>query len=52
LNQLKQGNQKKEEAEKHKVTISLSLSKAEVASSNNKIRGFANNALAIATLCF
>ena len=34
------------------TSFSLSLSKAEVASSNNKISGFFKNALAIANLCF
>ena len=34
------------------TAISLSLSKALVASSNNKITGFFKNALAIANLCF
>jgi len=34
------------------VTFSLSVSKADVASSNNKIVGFLMSALAIATLCF
>ena len=34
------------------TSISLSLSKAEVASSNNKIQGSFKNVLAIANLCF
>mmetsp|Transcript_37327 Transcript_37327/g.86134 ORF Transcript_37327/g.86134 Transcript_37327/m.86134 type:complete len:135 (-) Transcript_37327:1446-1850(-) len=34
------------------TTCSLSASSADVASSNNKIRGFTNKARAIASLCF
>lgn len=34
------------------ITFSLSVSKADVASSNNRILGFLTNALAMAILCF
>lgn len=34
------------------LTLSLSVSRAEVASSNKRIRGFLTSALAMAILCF